>query len=64
IGRAISVSALTTAAGFFALMFSDFPIAKSAGFLSFVAIILCLIAAITVVPAFLIITERLNTRSR
>ncbi len=60
IGRAISVSALTTAAGFFALMFSDFPIAKSAGFLSFVAIILCLITAITVVPAFLVITERLN----
>lgn len=61
IGRAISVSALTTAAGFSALMFSNFPIAKSAGFLSFVAILLCLIAAITVVPAFLIITERLNT---
>jgi len=60
IGRAISVSALTTAAGFFALIFSDFPIARSAGFLSFVAIMLCLIAAITVVPAFLVITERLN----
>jgi len=59
IGRAISVSALTTAGGFFALIFSDFPIAKSAGFLSFFAIILCLIAAITVVPAFLLITEKI-----
>ncbi len=60
IGRAISISALTTAAGFFALIFSDFPIAKSAGFLSFVAIMLCLMAAITVVPAFLVITERVK----
>ncbi len=62
-GRAVTISALTTAGGFFALMFSRFPIAKSAGFLSFSAIILCLISALTVVPAFLIITERLCMRS-
>ena len=58
IGRAISVSALTTAAGFFALMFSEFPIARGAGFLSFVAIILSLVCALTVVPSFLIMTEK------
>ncbi len=57
-GRAITISALTTAGGFFALMFSRFPIAKSAGFLSFSAIILCLITSLTVVPAFLMITEK------
>jgi len=57
-GRAVTISALTTAFGFFSLMFSKFPIAKSAGFLSFLAIILCFVSALTVVPAFLIIVEK------
>ncbi|MCD6493305.1 MAG: MMPL family transporter [Archaeoglobaceae archaeon] len=58
VGRAITVSALTTAGGFFSLMFSSFPIAKNSGFLATTAIILCLVSALTVVPAFLMVAER------
>ncbi len=58
VGRAITVSALTTAGGFFSLMFSSFPIAKNSGFLATTAIILCLVSALTVVPAFLMVAGK------
>ena len=57
-GKAIVTSALTMAGGFGALMLSSFPMLWNFGFLSLVAIIFSLIGALTVVPAFLMITER------
>ncbi len=57
-GKAIVTSALTMAGGFGALMLSSFPMLWDFGFLSFIAIIFSLIGALTVVPAFLMITER------
>ena len=57
-GKAIVTSALTMAGGFGALMLSTFPMLWDFGFLSFIAIIFSLIGALTVVPAFLMITER------
>ncbi len=59
-GKAITTSALTMAGGFGALLLSPFPLMKSFGVLSLVAIIFSLLASLTVVPAFLMITERLN----
>jgi len=46
------------AGGFGALMLSSFPMLWNFGFLSVIAIIFSLIGALTVVPAFLMITER------
>ena len=57
-GKAIVTSALTMAGGFGALMLSTFPMLWDFGFLSFIAIVFSLIGALTVVPAFLMITER------
>jgi len=57
-GKAIVTSALTMAGGFGALMLSSFPMLWNFGFLSLIAIIFSLIGALTVVPAFLMITER------
>lgn len=59
-GKAIVTSALTMAGGFGALMLSSFPMLRDFGFLSLIAIIFSLIGALTVVPAFLMITERLG----
>jgi len=59
-GKAIVTSALTMAGGFGALMLSTFPMLWDFGFLSFIAIIFSLIGALTVVPAFLMITEKLR----
>jgi len=56
-GKAIVTSALTMAGGFGALMLSTFPMLWNFGFLSVIAIIFSLIGALTVVPAFLMITE-------
>lgn len=57
-GKAIVTSGLTMAGGFGALAFSNFPALRDFGILSLIAIIFSLIGALTVVPAFLMITER------
>jgi len=56
-GKAITTSALTMAGGFGALLISPFPLMQTFGVLSLVAIIFSLLASLTVVPAFLMITE-------
>ncbi|RLI77840.1 MFP transporter [Archaeoglobales archaeon] len=61
-GKAIVTSALTMAGGFGALMLSTFPMLWDFGFLSVIAIIFSLIGALTVVPAFLMITEMFRIR--
>jgi len=62
IGKAIMTSGLTMAGGFGAMMVSPFPIMREFGLVSVVAILLSLLAALTVVPAFLIVTERFKER--
>jgi hydrophobe/amphiphile efflux-3 (HAE3) family protein len=57
-GKAIVTSALTMAGGFGALAFSSFPALRDFGILSLIAIIFSLISALTVVPAFLMTTEK------
>ncbi len=61
-GKAITTSALTMAGGFGSLMFSSFPIVRNFGFIALVAIVFSLLAALTVVPAFLVLTEGLSTK--
>lgn len=63
-GKAIVTAALTMAGGFGSLMFSTFPIVQNFGFLALIAIILSLISALTIVPAFLIATENLKIISK
>ncbi|HID42302.1 MAG TPA: RND family transporter [Archaeoglobaceae archaeon] len=58
IGKAIMTSGLTMAGGFAAMMVSPFPIMRDFGMVSVAAILLSLVAALTLVPAFLITTER------
>ena len=57
-GKATTTSALATMGGFGALMLSTFPVMRDFGFLALVSISLSLLAAFTVVPAFLMVTER------
>ncbi|MET1124007.1 MAG: hydrophobe/amphiphile efflux-3 (HAE3) family transporter [Archaeoglobaceae archaeon] len=57
-GKAITTSALTMAGGFGSLAFSPFPILSDFGIIAFVAIVFSLLAALTVAPAFLMVTER------
>ena len=59
-GKAITTSALTMAGGFGALLFSPFPLMQSFGFLSLIAIMFSLLTSLTVVPAFLMIMEKLS----
>ena len=59
-GKAVVTSALTMAGGFGALAFSDFPALSDFGIMALVAIIFALLAALTVVPAFLMLAEKLN----
>ncbi len=59
-GKAVVTSAFTMAGGFGALVFSDFPALSDFGLMALVAIIFSLVSALTVVPAFLMITERVN----
>ncbi len=61
-GKAITTAALTMAGGFGSLMFSTFPIVQNFGFIALVAIVFSLLAALTVVPAFLMVTEDLKFR--
>ncbi len=59
-GKAITTSALTMAGGFGSLIFSPFPIIQNFGFIALIAIIFSLVAALTVVPAFLMVTEKIS----
>jgi hydrophobe/amphiphile efflux-3 (HAE3) family protein len=61
-GKATTTSALATMGGFGALMLSTFPVMRDFGFLALVSISLSLLAAFTIVPAFLMLTERLGER--
>ncbi len=61
-GKAITTSALTMAGGFGSLMFSTFSIVRNFGFIALVAIVFSLLAALTVVPAFLVLTEGISAR--
>jgi len=60
IGKAIMTSGLTMAGGFAAMMVSPFPIMRDFGIVSVVAILISLFAALTLVPAFLITTEKIR----
>jgi len=57
-GKAIVTSALTMAGGFGATSFSSFPALSDFGVLALIAILFSLFSALTVVPAFLMISER------
>jgi hydrophobe/amphiphile efflux-3 (HAE3) family protein len=59
-GKAIVTSGLTMAGGFGALLLSPFPLMQTFGVLSLIAILFSLLASLTVVPAFLMITERIK----
>lgn len=60
VGKAISVSGLTTVFGFSALTLSPFPILADFGFLTVGVIALTLVAAIVTLPPTLIVLGRLN----
>ena len=62
IGKPILTSGLTMAGGFAAMLASPFPIMSDFGVVSLMAIIFSLIAALTVVPSFLVFTDNLNSR--
>ncbi|MEM1579070.1 MAG: hydrophobe/amphiphile efflux-3 (HAE3) family transporter [Archaeoglobaceae archaeon] len=57
-GKATTTSALAMIGGFGSLMISTFPVMRDFGFLALVAIAFSLLAAFTVVPAFLMVTEK------
>ncbi|MEM0202435.1 MAG: hydrophobe/amphiphile efflux-3 (HAE3) family transporter [Archaeoglobaceae archaeon] len=61
-GKATTTSALAMLGGFGSLMLSTFPVMRDFGFLALVAISFSLLSAFTVVPAFLMITERIARR--
>ncbi len=56
-GKAVVTSALTTAGGFGALVFSSFPVLSNFGVMAFIAVIFSLISAISIVPAFLMLLD-------
>ncbi|MBE8539992.1 hydrophobe/amphiphile efflux-3 (HAE3) family transporter [Geoglobus acetivorans] len=64
IGKPILTSGLTMAGGFAAMLASPFPIMSDFGVVSLMAIILSLFAALTVVPAFLVFTDNLNSKNK
>ncbi|MFP3946593.1 MAG: hydrophobe/amphiphile efflux-3 (HAE3) family transporter [Archaeoglobaceae archaeon] len=64
IGKAIMTSGLTMAGGFAAMTVSPFPIMRDFGLVSVATIIFCLLAALILVPAFLIFTERFRKENR
>lgn len=59
-GEAITVSALTTAASLFILMFADFRGFSEFGFISGVGIMFALIAMLYMLPSLIVIFERYN----
>jgi len=61
-GKAIVTSGLTMAGGFAAVTVSSFPALSNFGVLALVAILFSLFSSLTVVPAFLMISEILKER--
>ena len=59
-GEAIVVSAFTTAAALFILMFADFRGFSEFGFISGIGILLALVAMLYLLPALLVVFERFN----
>src|SRR5690625_638346 len=59
-GRAMVVSALTTASALLILIFADFRGFSEFGFISSVGIVLALFAMLYILPSILVILERLN----
>jgi uncharacterized protein len=62
IGRAITVSGLATLFGFSALCVSSFPMISNFGITTVIAVGFSLIGAIVVMPAALVVVDRLQTR--
>ncbi len=58
IGKPILTSGLTMAGGFAAMLISPFPIMRDFGIVSVLAIVMSLVAALTVVPAFLVFVDK------
>ncbi|UOY92314.1 hydrophobe/amphiphile efflux-3 (HAE3) family transporter [Ectobacillus sp. JY-23] len=57
-GRAITASGLTVVAGFSTLIFSDFVMLRSFGITTVLDTLLCLISALIILPAIIVVTER------
>lgn len=64
VGKAISVSGLTTVFGFSALTLSPFPILEDFGYLTVGVIFLTLVAALTTLPAVLVVLDSLDSDVR
>ena len=62
IGRAITVSGLATVAAFSALCVSTFPMISNFGITTVIAVGFSLIGAIVVMPAALVVVDRVQTR--
>ncbi|MFB6280965.1 MAG: hydrophobe/amphiphile efflux-3 (HAE3) family transporter [Haloferacaceae archaeon] len=62
VGKAITVSGMTTVFGFSALAASPFPIISDFGFLTVGVIFLTLVAALTTLPPTLVVVDRLGRR--
>jgi len=58
VGRAIFSSGLTTMGGFGALMASSFPFMREFGLVIVLDVILCLLSAVVVLPALIILMDR------
>ncbi|MDI9610680.1 MAG: hydrophobe/amphiphile efflux-3 (HAE3) family transporter [Archaeoglobales archaeon] len=63
-GKATTTSALAMIGGFGSMTLSTFPIMRDFGFLALTAISFSLLGALTVVPAFLMVTEKLGEKIR
>ncbi|MGX1195902.1 efflux RND transporter permease subunit [Metabacillus sp. SLBN-84] len=61
-GRAITASGLTVAAGFSTLIFSDFVMLRSFGITTVIDTLLCLISALIILPAIIVLTEKNKKR--
>lgn len=64
VGKAISISGLTTIFGFSALTLAPFPILSDFGFLTVGVIFLTLVAALTTLPAVLVLLDSLDSDVR
>jgi hydrophobe/amphiphile efflux-3 (HAE3) family protein len=64
VGKAISVSGLTTIFGFSALTLAPFPILSDFGFLTVGVIFLTLVAALTTLPAVLVLLDSVDSDVR
>ena len=62
--KAISASALTTLFGFIALMFMDFKIGPDMGFSLVLGVLLSFIAVLTLLPALILCTYKLNDKCK